>query len=177
MGTQFLTLNQNTSTKNWSFVDFSAKFSRTSTATISRGAPQSAHLYQYRKNKSNEIRFFLLFSNIPVAWAFHVSSLPAPARQLKFPPVCKSPTSGASDTPQNRKNQNWSKTQRQMTFCETYVLPIASQSKASPSLHIDAQTSPKCKTHLTSASLALRPEKSRKFLTFFRPQHEVLERL
>ena len=122
--------------KNSNFIEISVKFSKTCTARNRRGAPQSAHLYSHRKNKSNELRKILLFSNIPVAWAFHVSSLPAPARQLKFPPVCKSPTSGASDTPQNRKNQNWSKTQRQMTFCETYVLPIASQSKASPSLHI-----------------------------------------
>ena len=95
---QFLTLKLNTSTKNSNFIEISLKFSKTSTARNRRGAPQSAHLYSHRKNKSNELRKKKLFSNIPVGWAFHVSSLPAPARTLKFPPVCKSPTSGAADT-------------------------------------------------------------------------------
>jgi len=86
-------------------MEFSLNFSKTSTATIGRGAPQSAHSYPHRKNKSNEIRKKTLFPTMPGPATFHALSLPALARAPKFPPVCKSATSGASDTPQNKKNQ------------------------------------------------------------------------
>ena len=65
-----------------------------------------AHSYHYRKNKSNEIKKKKTFSTLPETATFHALSLPAPARALKFTPIPKSATSGASDTPQNQKFKN-----------------------------------------------------------------------
>ena len=136
MITQFLTLNQNTSTKNWNSNDFSVKFSKTSCRRISAARHNRAHSYPYGKNKSNEIRKKQLFSTSPGQWTFHALSLPALARQLKFPPVCKSATSGPSDTPQNINFQKWPKTLKELTFSKTGEIPpvLAGRWLSSPML-------------------------------------------
>ena len=161
---QFLTLKQNTSTKNWSSVDFPTKISKTSTGKIAAGRHNRAHSNHYRKSISVKIK-----KNATISRILQVvdTSRPLATRTCettKIPAGLQKRDLWTFRYASERKNQKMTKTIKgndiffKLMFYVEEVIPEPPCRYIS--LHIDALTSPKCKTHL----------KNRKFSTFFQNQ-------